>query len=128
MKLINKKNTHLFNVCTPSLLSFFKSALILIIFLLPTHSFSRVGCMSNRKGLQLFRIPQYVSCSCPCGSNSRYKIITKQRGLCIECRHTRDIMPMVFLQEKDLFTHQLKPEKKSKNPIRGFLQQKFLLY
>jgi len=94
----------------------------LLFFLLPINTFADTGCMSSTQNLKSYDNKQrhYVNCSCPCGSNSRYKIIANKQGLCRECGHTHELKPMQFLTIKTFPKPQIKQA--SKNPIIKFFQ------
>jgi len=102
-----------------------KMFIYLILLFLAIASFklsAEIGCMSTSLNLEShydYKTYHYVQCDCPCGSSSRYAIL-KNRGVCRECSHSRELKPIRLIKgsiSKDM-------PMPSHNPIVRFFQKK----
>jgi len=96
---------------------------LLSLCLLSSWSLSgAIGCMNNSRELTQaydYKNYEYVRCSCPCGSSSRYQVLA-DRGLCRECKHYREVKPIQLISG----TIPTRPQELSKNIIARYFQIK----
>ena len=99
---------------------------VLLLALINLSAEGAIGCMNNSRNLtQMFDYKNYefVQCSCPCGSSSRYQILA-DRGLCRECRHYRNVKPMRLIKGTPPTTKQ----PLSENIIARYFQEQGSLF
>lgn len=92
----------------------------------PFLSHAAIGCMSRSANLDSsydYKNYHYVQCNCPCGSSSRYAILSPQ-GICRECGHYHELKPIHIIKGS---VSKLSA-KISKNPFIRFFQQKNSLF